>query len=748
MHAPPARARPMRRGWRRCCRGATAPTGGAAAAVGAVDHADARARRRHRSRARARRGGAAAALDGRRAHRRHAAAERARQDAALPTALVTTPESLSLLLSRADWRERFAHLRARRRRRMARAPRRASAACRSSSRSRGCARCNPRCGLGPVGDARATSTRRWRCCSGPSRERDGRIVRGHRAKTHRRSTRCSPPTSSASRGRGHIGMQLLPEVVAAIERARTTLVFTNMRSPAEIWYQALLEARPRLGRHDRAAPRLARPRRARLGRGRAREGRCARSCARRASTSASTSRRSSGCCRSAAPRASRGCCSAPAAAATGPARVARHRGADARARAGRGGGGARRRAGRDDRAARRRSTAARRAGAAPRHVRAGRRLRPGGAARRGAHDARLPRTSTDARVAMGARLRRARRREPQRLSRVPARRRSATTASPACPIAQIARRHRMQIGTIVSDAAITVQFSQRHEARPRRGVVHRAPAPGRLLRVRRARARIHARPRDDGLRAARAARAASSALDGREDAAVDAARRAHARADRRRAARALRMPELAAVRPLLELQRRWSALPDERDGWSSASRRREGHHLFFYPFDGRHAHSGSPRCSPIGCRARRRARSASRSTTTASSCCRREPVELDARRRSGTLLARRPVEPTSARRLERGRARRRRSARSRASPAWCSRAIRASRSEPPAAGVERADLRRVRRVRSGQLLLAQAEREVLERQLEARASPPRSRACARSARSSRRRRARRRSRFR
>ena len=38
------------------------------------------------------------------------ASVRARQDRRLPTALVTTPESLTLMLSRADWRERFAHL--------------------------------------------------------------------------------------------------------------------------------------------------------------------------------------------------------------------------------------------------------------------------------------------------------------------------------------------------------------------------------------------------------------------------------------------------------------------------------------------------------------------------------------------------------------------------------------------------------------------------------------------------------------
>ena len=39
-----------------------------------------------------------------------AAAARARQGKRLPTALVTTPESLTLFLARADWRERFAHL--------------------------------------------------------------------------------------------------------------------------------------------------------------------------------------------------------------------------------------------------------------------------------------------------------------------------------------------------------------------------------------------------------------------------------------------------------------------------------------------------------------------------------------------------------------------------------------------------------------------------------------------------------------
>ncbi len=43
---------------------------------------------------------------------------------------------------------------------------------------------------------------------------------------------------------GHLGLSMLPQVVAEIEKSSTTLVFTNTRSQAEIWYQAMLEARP------------------------------------------------------------------------------------------------------------------------------------------------------------------------------------------------------------------------------------------------------------------------------------------------------------------------------------------------------------------------------------------------------------------------------------------------------------------------------------------------------------------------
>jgi ATP-dependent helicase Lhr and Lhr-like helicase len=51
-------------------------------------------------------------------------------------------------------------------------------------------------------------------------------------------------------------------------------------------------------------------------------------------------------------------------------------------------------------------------------------------------------------------------------------------------------------------------------------------------------------------------------------------------------------PEMEAVRPLLELQRKWSALPEPGALVVELLRSREGHHLFCYPFAGRTAHVG------------------------------------------------------------------------------------------------------------------------------------------------------------
>ena len=43
---------------------------------------------------------------------------------------------------------------------------------------------------------------------------------------------------------GHLGIQLLPKIIPIIEKSTSTLVFVNVRSQAEIWYHRLLEAAP------------------------------------------------------------------------------------------------------------------------------------------------------------------------------------------------------------------------------------------------------------------------------------------------------------------------------------------------------------------------------------------------------------------------------------------------------------------------------------------------------------------------
>jgi ATP-dependent Lhr-like helicase len=43
---------------------------------------------------------------------------------------------------------------------------------------------------------------------------------------------------------GHLGIRSVAEVAAEIEKSGTTLVFTNVRSQAEFWYRALLDHRP------------------------------------------------------------------------------------------------------------------------------------------------------------------------------------------------------------------------------------------------------------------------------------------------------------------------------------------------------------------------------------------------------------------------------------------------------------------------------------------------------------------------
>lgn len=156
-----------------------------------------------------------------------------------------------------------------------------------------------------------------------------------------------------------------------------------------------------------------------------------------------------------------------------------------------------------------------------------------------------------------------------------------------------ASRHRMSIGTITSDAAIAVRYQggghigtieESFIARLRPGDVFlfagRSLALVRVrdltAYVRRASARRQAVPRWQGGRLPLSTALADHVLALLADAAEGR----------------FEAPETAAIRPLLSVQAEWSALPRPGTLLIERTRSREGEHVFIYPFAGRLAHEG------------------------------------------------------------------------------------------------------------------------------------------------------------
>jgi ATP-dependent helicase Lhr and Lhr-like helicase len=165
------------------------------------------------------------------------------------------------------------------------------------------------------------------------------------------------------------------------------------------------------------------------------------------------------------------------------------------------------------------------------------------------------------------------------------------------PDAQLARRHRMAIGTIVSDASMAVKFYSKGGAGKSLGTVEESFIArlksgdhllfaGRLLElvrvhdmtayVRPAKGKKPAVPRWSGGRMS-----LSNELSAAIVARLDAAATGH-----------FEGPEMQLLKPLLNLQARWSALPTARILLAETLHSRDGWHLFLYPFAGRNVHLG------------------------------------------------------------------------------------------------------------------------------------------------------------
>ncbi|QYG03952.1 MULTISPECIES: ligase-associated DNA damage response DEXH box helicase [Massilia] len=170
-------------------------------------------------------------------------AERARQTRSMPAALVTTPESLSLMISNAAAHEQFRHL--------------DMVIVDEWHELMGSKR-------GVQVQLALARLRRWRpellvwgvsatmgnldlarhvLLGGEEGADAGVLVEGDTRK--KIVVDCLIPENvSRFPWGGHLGLQMLQPVIAEIEGHEATLVFTNTRSQAEIWYQNILEARP------------------------------------------------------------------------------------------------------------------------------------------------------------------------------------------------------------------------------------------------------------------------------------------------------------------------------------------------------------------------------------------------------------------------------------------------------------------------------------------------------------------------
>ncbi|MCK9716623.1 MULTISPECIES: ligase-associated DNA damage response DEXH box helicase [Pseudomonas syringae group] len=164
--------------------------------------------------------------------------ERARQSRRLPSALITTPESLTLLLTRADaqvalstlkmvvvdeWHELIGN-------------KRGVQLQLALARLR---RWNPQLIVWGISATLGNQQHAQQVLIGDG----GVTVQGKIVKDLQVDT-LLPPSIERFPWAGHMGLRMLPQVVAEVESSASCLVFTNTRAQSEIWYQALLEARP------------------------------------------------------------------------------------------------------------------------------------------------------------------------------------------------------------------------------------------------------------------------------------------------------------------------------------------------------------------------------------------------------------------------------------------------------------------------------------------------------------------------
>ncbi len=170
------------------------------------------------------------------------ASVRKKQRDRLPTVLITTPESLSLLLSYPGTAGRFADLQSM----VVDEWHELMSSKRGVQTELGLARLRTLCPQLRIWGLSATIANPRESLStlvGPGNVDRAAIVTAPDDKTITIESML-PEKIDRFPWAGHLGTRMLEDVIRQIENARTTLVFTNTRSQSEVWFRALLQARP------------------------------------------------------------------------------------------------------------------------------------------------------------------------------------------------------------------------------------------------------------------------------------------------------------------------------------------------------------------------------------------------------------------------------------------------------------------------------------------------------------------------
>lgn len=161
------------------------------------------------------------------------------------------------------------------------------------------------------------------------------------------------------------------------------------------------------------------------------------------------------------------------------------------------------------------------------------------------------------------------------------------------PDSAIGRRHRMGIGTIMSDATIQVKYmSGGRIGSVEESFISRLKAGDRFLFGGRILEFVRVHELTAFVKRASGTRGAIARWQGAKMPMSNELAHAALEELRLAAQGVFDGPEMRAIEPLIAIQQRWSALPTSEVLVLESMKSREGHHLFVYPFAGRSVHMG------------------------------------------------------------------------------------------------------------------------------------------------------------